>query len=116
MEKNISFQEVIKLTKDVILRFEKIEGRKWGAEGALIELQKQVGELSKGVMVYENYYFSDRNKLDKNYETTKERIADELADILHAIIRIAIHYEIDLEEAHINARKEEDNFLKSRGV
>ncbi len=82
----------------------------------MMELTKQVGELSKLIMVYEKYYFSDRGKMDKQYESTKEKIADELADILYVIIRIAKHYHIDLEKAHLQAREGEDEFLKSRGV
>jgi len=116
MRKDISFKDAIKLAEGIIERFEKIEGKKWGAEGSVIELQKQVGELSKLIMVYEKYYFSDRDKLDKQYETTKEKIGDELADIFYAIIRIARHYNIDLEKAHVEARKEEDDFLKSKRV
>ncbi len=106
----MSFQEAIELAEGIIERFEKIEGKPWGAEGSLIELQKQVGELSKLIMTQEKYYFSDR------YEAGKEKIADELADVLYAIIRLAKHYEIDLEQAHIKARKAEDKFLKSKGI
>ena len=116
MNKNISFKEAIDLGKSIIERFEKIEGKPWGVEGAMIELSKQVGELSKLIMVYEKYYFSDRDKLDEQYVATKEKIGDELADILFAIIRIAKHYDIDLINAHIDARKKEDEFLKSKGV
>ena len=112
----MSFQEAIKLAESVIERFEKIESRKWGAEDSLIELQKQVGELSKLIMIQEKYYFSDRDKVDNQYCADKEKIADELADILYAIIRLAKYYNIDLKKAHIDARKKEDNFLKSRGV
>lgn len=112
----ISFEEAIKLAEEIIERFEKIEGKEWGAEASLIELQKQVGELSKLIMVYENYYFPDRGKVDKCYNASKEKIGDELADTLYAIIRIAKHYKIDLEEAYIKAREAEDKFLKSKGV
>ncbi|MFH0701017.1 MAG: hypothetical protein V2A62_01115 [Candidatus Woesearchaeota archaeon] len=112
----MTFKEAVKLAESIIVRFEKIEGRKWGAEGSLIELQKQVGELSKLIMVYEKYYFSDRDKIDKQYEASTEKIADELADVFYALIRIARHYNIDLEKAHLEARKEEDLFLKSKGV
>lgn len=115
MSKEISFKEAVKLAEDIIARFEKIEGRKWGAEGSLIELQKQVGELSKLIMVHEKYYHFGRDKTDKQYESTKEKIADELADILYAIIRIAKHYNIDLEKAHVEARKAEDDFLRLKG-
>jgi len=113
---SISFKESINLAESIIDRFEKIEGRKWGAEGSLIELQKQVGELSKLIMVYEKYYFPNRDKPDNQYESTKEKIADELADIFYAIIRIAKHYNLDLEKAHIEARKAEDSSLKAMGI
>ena len=81
-----------------------------------IELQKQVGELSKLIMVHEKYYFFERDKTDKQYESDKDKIADELADIFYAVIRLAKYYNIDLEEAHIKARKSEDDFLKSKGI
>jgi NTP pyrophosphatase (non-canonical NTP hydrolase) len=116
MDKELSFREAINLAEGIIKRFESVEGRKWGAEGALIELQKQVGELAKLIMVYERYYFQEIDKFDKKYESTKEKIGDELADIFYAIIRIAKHYGIDLEKSHIEARKDEDEFLKSKGV
>lgn len=112
----MSFKEAIKLAEEINERFEKIEGKPWKAEGSMIELQKQVGELARLIMTYENYYFSNRDKVDKYYDTSKEKIGDELADILYAIIRIARYYNIDLEEAHIKARKAEDEFLKGKGV
>jgi NTP pyrophosphatase (non-canonical NTP hydrolase) len=116
MNNNLSFQEAIKLAENIIERFEKIEGKKWGAEGSLIELQKQVGELSREIMVNEGYYFSGMQEIDKKYEPNKERIAGELADIFYATIRLARHYNIDLEKAHIDARKEEEVILESKGV
>lgn len=116
MEKDISFNEATRLAEDIIKRFEKIEGKPWGAEGGIIELQKQVGELSKLIMNREGYYFSSREKLDSQYDSSKEKIGDELADILYAIIRISRYYNIDLLESHIQARKSEDEFLKTKGV
>jgi hypothetical protein len=38
-------------------------------------------------------------------------IADELADILSCVIRVAEHYSIDLESAHIDARRREMRYL-----
>jgi NTP pyrophosphatase (non-canonical NTP hydrolase) len=116
MNLSISFKEAIDLAKRIIKRFEKIEGKPWKVEGAMIELSKQVGELAKLVMVYEKYYFSDISESGKGYEADKKKIGDELADILYAIIRIANYYKIDLVEAHIRARQAEDNLLKSKGV
>jgi len=107
---DMSFQEAINLYLDIVKRFEKIEQRAWGAEGAMIELSKQVGQLAKHVMQQENYYCYAGG------EDNIKNIEDELADIFGQIIRIAGCYNIDILMAHINARKGEDNFLKSRGV
>lgn len=108
---DMSFREAESLYLDIVKRFEKIEQRPWGAEGILIELSKQVGQLAKHVMKQENYYFytSDRDENIKNIE-------DELADVFGQIIRLADYYNIDLLKAHIDARNGEDNFLKSKGV
>jgi NTP pyrophosphatase (non-canonical NTP hydrolase) len=116
-DKELTFKEAIKLAEDVIDRFEKVEGRKWGIEGAIIELQKQTGELAKYVMMAEKYYPKGFHKDHKYaHDTVEENIGDELADILYATIRIAKHYKINLEEAHLRARKGEDDYLKSKGI
>ena len=60
----------------------------------MIELAKQIGDLSKLVMVEEGYYFPD------HYKSGTELIGDELADIFAAVIRIADYYDIDLEPAN----------------
>lgn len=111
MNKEVSFHDAIELYRDVYHRFEKIEGRPWGVEGATIELVKQVGELAKYVMIVENYYFSGRDK-QSGYEANKEKIGNELADVIAQVIRIADHYQIDLVEAHIQAREEEMKSLR----
>jgi len=112
----MDFKEAVEITEKIIERFEKIEGKPWGVEGAVIELSKQVRELSKLILMKEGYYFPNREKLDKQYVVDKDKIGDELADILFAVIRIAKHYDIDLLKAHIEARKKEDDFLKTQGV
>lgn len=105
MADELTMQAAIELYRDVYRRFEKVEGRPWGVEGAMIELAKQVGDLSKLVMVEEGYYFPNR------YESSTELVGDELADIFAAIIRIADYYQIDLVEAHIKAREAEEKSL-----
>ncbi len=111
----ITFRGAIDRFRTIYHRFEQIEGRPWGAEGATIELMKQVGELAKYVMVAERYYFVGREKLP-GYAASKETIGDELADIFAMLIRIADHYDIDLVEAHAKARQAEDEWLMARGV
>jgi hypothetical protein len=58
----MTFSEAIALYRDIYHRFETIEGRPWGVEGAMMELMKQVGELAKYVMVAEQYYFAGREQ------------------------------------------------------
>ena len=99
-DKGLSFQDVLNRTTALIREFEKVEKRPWGIEGAMIELQKQVGELSKQIMAFEGYYIPYRDT-QPEYKTSKERIADELSDILIMVIRIADHYKIDLEKEHL---------------
>ena len=95
-----TFKQVVERSVEVIREFEKVEKRKWGIEGATIALQKQVGELAKQVMSFEGYYLPGRDD-SPEYATSKDRIADELSDILFMVIRIADHYNIDLEKEHL---------------
>ena len=106
MENKHSFQDLINMSRKVIAAFNRVEQRPWTIEVAMIELMKQVGELAKHVMVKERYYLSDRDNHPK-YKTEIANIADELADILHGVIRVAEHYEIDLEAAHVQTRRDE---------
>jgi len=110
MTNSLTFQEIVKKTLEVVKKFEKVEQRKWGIEGNMIELSKQVGELAKNVMMLEKYYLAKRWQESKYKDASKEEIANELADILLIIIRIADLYGIDLEKAHL---KELELALKS---
>jgi NTP pyrophosphatase (non-canonical NTP hydrolase) len=108
----MTFQEAIQLYRDIYKRFEKVEGKPWGIDGATIELAKQVGDLAKLIMLKEGYYADCAKKPDN----LDEKIGDELADIFGQIIRIADYCEIDLEKAHQQARAGEDECLKAMGV
>jgi len=92
---DLTFKEAIQMYRDIYCRFQKVEGKPWGAEGTVIELVKQVGELAKHVMVQEHYYFEGINKVS-GYEAGKEKIANELVDIFGQVTRIADHYAIDI--------------------
>lgn len=106
-----TFAEMEDMYKDVVNRFSKIELQEWKAEGAMIELVKQVGELAKQVMIKERYY-----ALEGEVFNVDERLGNEMADVVAQIMRLADHYKIDLEKAFIEAREDEDRYLKSRGV
>ncbi|RLJ01089.1 MAG: hypothetical protein DRP06_00380 [Candidatus Aenigmatarchaeota archaeon] len=111
MGKEHTFQELIEITKGVFREFEKVEQRPWTVEVTMMELSKQIGDLAKHIMVFEKYYLKEREE-NPNYKTTKEDIGDELADILYCLIRISEHYKINLEEAHLEARRNELKSLK----
>ena len=106
-----SFCEMQELYKGIVKRFNKIELQDWKAEGAMIELSKQVGELAKQVMIKEKYY-----ALTGEVGDVDERIGNEMADVIAQVMRLADYYNIDLEKAFIEAREDEDRYLKSRGV
>lgn len=109
MEK--TFVELEDMYKEVVKRFKKIELQEWKAEGAMIELSKQVGELAKQVMIKEKYY-----ALEGDVPDIDKRLGNEMADVIAQIMRLADYYKIDLVKAFIEAREDEDRYLKSRGV
>ena len=109
--KSMTFTEMQEMYKGIVERFNKIELQEWKAEGAMIELSKQVGELAKQVMIKEKYY-----ALTDEVTDVDERLGNEMADVIAQVIRLASHYGIDLEKAFIEAREDEDRYLKSRGV
>ena len=106
-----SFAEMQDMYKRIVERFNKIELKDWKAEGAMIELSKQVGELAKQVMIKEKYY-----ALTGDVPEVDEKLGNEMADVIAQVMRLAEYYNIDLEKAFIEAREDEDNYLKSRGV
>jgi NTP pyrophosphatase (non-canonical NTP hydrolase) len=110
MKSERTFQDLVDITRRVIQAFDKVEQRPWTLEVIMIELMKQVGDLSKHIMMMEKYYLPDR-ATDPAYMTRANEIGDELADILYCLIRIADHYDIDLEQAHLAARRKELQYL-----
>ena len=106
-----SFAEMQEMYRHIVERFKKIELQDWKAEGAMIELSKQVGELAKQVMIKEKYY-----ALTGEVPDVDEKLGNEMADVIAQVMRLAQHYNIDLEKAFIEAREDEDRYLQSRGV
>jgi NTP pyrophosphatase (non-canonical NTP hydrolase) len=106
-----SFAEMQEMYKGIVKRFNKIELQDWKAEGAMIELSKQVGELAKQVMIKEKYY-----ALTGDVPDVDEKLGNEMADVIAQVMRLAEYYSIDLEKAFIEAREDEDRYLQSRGV
>ena len=76
---SMTFAEMEEMYKKVVRRFNKIELQEWNAEGAMIELSKQVGELAKQVMIKEKYY-----ALENDVSDVDERLGNEMADVIAA--------------------------------
>ena len=106
-----SFEKLVEQTREMVGEFQKVEQRTWGIEGAMLELSKQVGDLSKHVMVQEKYYLRSRDT-QPEYATTKHEIADELFDIWFCLIRVADHYKIDFEQTIDSITQKELNDFK----
>lgn len=105
-----SLADLIDMNRAVSAAFDAQERRAWGPEVLLVELSKQVGDLARAVLVTESYYLADRDN-DPKYGGDRGRIANELADILYCLLRLADHYDIDLELAHVSAREAEWTYL-----
>ena len=106
-----TFKEMEEMYRQIVKRFSKIELQEWRGEGAMIELSKQVGELAKQVMIKEKYY-----ALEGDVPDVDERLGNEMADVIAQVMRLADHYGIDLEKAFVEAREDEDRYLKSRNM
>jgi len=108
---SLTFSEMQEMYRETVKRFNKIELQDWKAEGAMIELSKQVGELAKQVMIKEKYY-----ALTDEVPDVDERLGNEMADVIAQVMRLADYYNIDLEKAFVEAREDENHYLVSRGV
>lgn len=107
----MTFCEMQEMYRGIVKRFNKIELQEWRAEGAMIELMKQVGELSKQVMIKEKYY-----ALTEAVPDVDARLENEMADVIAQVMRLADYYNVDLVKAFVEARIDEDKYLQSRGV
>jgi NTP pyrophosphatase (non-canonical NTP hydrolase) len=102
--------ELVAINRTVAAAFEQVERRPWSIEVTALELAKQVGDLSRRILSAEGYYLPDRDHRPE-YAGQIDDIGDELADILYCLIRISDHYGVDLEAAHLQARRDELQYL-----
>lgn len=93
MNKNKSLSEIQKIVDDWITE----HGGYWHPLAMLGAIMEELGELSRDINSKEGF------KPRKNIK--KENIGGEVADLLFALICIANHYKIDLEEEFLNSIK-----------
>lgn len=85
-------------TKEVVKTFNnytKTGTVKWTYKIALLDLQYQIGSLTKRVMQLDN----QRHKEGLSEKEIEEKIADELADIFTETLFIAKELNVDLDKA-----------------
>lgn len=105
------FADMVEVTRRATSAFDRVQRRSWTVEAAAIELSKQVGDLARRILTFEGYYLPDRDH-HPAYATSEDDIANELADILHWVILLSLHYGIDLERAHYQARSAEIGYAR----
>lgn len=83
--------DMIRMTREVTSLFDKEVGE-WDIPVMVTELVGEVGTLADSIMMKERYRpLRDGDHID---------LEDDIVDVLFMLIRIADHYEIDLESAY----------------
>ncbi len=83
--------EMVHKTREVTHLFDKEVGE-WNVPVMVTELVGEVGTLADSIMIREEY------RRPRNGEHID--LEDDIVDVLFMLIRIADHYEIDLESAY----------------
>jgi uncharacterized protein YabN with tetrapyrrole methylase and pyrophosphatase domain len=82
----------------------------WTFETAIQDLPYQIGAISKIYLQMKNYRYRD----GLNEAQLKERMADELADVLSEVFFIAHELNIDLEQAFNDMLSSDENKIAKR--
>lgn len=88
-------------------RYSKFDRKEWRIEQVFMGLVKDVGDLSKVLMIYNGY----RDDLNKK---TESMIGHELADMLYSIMVIANKIGINLEKSFWDNMKNIESKLKDK--
>jgi NTP pyrophosphatase (non-canonical NTP hydrolase) len=62
-------------------------------------MTEEIGELARHIINVELRLSSDRTTVDSVQEKNLHEIKDDLGDVFYALLKMAISYNIDLEEA-----------------
>ncbi len=87
-----TFNEIYEKALEIKKLYSEIEPKEWGAEQAFMGLVKDVGDLSKLIMISEGYR-------EVNTEDLKKKMEHELADILFSVCVLADKLNVDLENS-----------------
>jgi len=79
--------------REMMSKIAKVEPSRWTAEGSVLELARQVGDLSE--LTLKRKFYESKGS-DKSLDA---EIADELVDILLIIFYLADQYNLDLDKS-----------------
>ena len=99
------FQKMTDGIMELRRKYDKIEPKKWEVEQIFMGLVKDIGDLSKILMVKNGF----RNDIDKD---VKKSLEHELVDVLISIIWIANKTGVDLEKGFWVTLDEIENKIK----
>lgn len=100
-------------TKEVVKIFTKYTKTgtvNWTYKIALLDLQYQLGSLTKRVMQLDN----QRHKEGQSEKEIKDKIADELADIFTETLFIAHELKVDLDKAFTKMLESDNKKISDR--
>ncbi len=92
----MEFNELQKKVMANAIRYGKKHNVKIDEEFALLKLYEEVGEFSQAVLIHKK---KSRPEKHVNVKKSKEKMAEELADILGMTMVVCKMYNIDLEKA-----------------
>jgi hypothetical protein len=100
-------------TKEIVKIYKKYTQTgtvNWTYKVALLDLQYQLGSLTKRVMQLDG----QRHKEGLVEKEIKEKVADELADIFTVTMFIAHELKVDMDKAFTKMLESDNNKIKSR--
>src|SRR6266852_6243169 len=102
----MELSEIIAKTREITRLLDELVGE-WDASVMVTELTGEVGTLADSIMIREGY------RPARNEEDNID-LEDDIVDILFMLIRIADHYDIDLEDAYQNMIRQTRRKLEQR--
>lgn len=100
----MDFTALMTETRELTRLFDQQVGS-WSVPVMVTELVAEVGTLADSIMIHEGYRRSRGDPLD---------LHDDLADVLFMLLRIADHYQIDMERAYVEMLQRTRNALQAQ--
>jgi len=105
-----SLKDYTKVVVKIFTKYTKTGTVKWTYKIALLDLQYQLGSLTKRIMQLDN----QRHKEWQTEKEIKEKVADELADIFTETLFIAHELKIDLDKAFTKMLESDNKKISER--